>query len=118
MSRAAIPPESRGLHCPACGFGVLAVVDSRRSLNSVRRRRRCRRCRLTVTTYEIQSPTGDDAGRLIDALMLHDRVSRLPPDERTAVLALLRAMSGRETPPTAALLADLPKALTAGPVRS
>jgi hypothetical protein len=111
-----VPPQSRGLHCVACGFEDLRVVDSRPSVNSVRRRRRCARCRHTSTTYEIQSPTGDDASRLVDALTLHDRVCRLPQIERTAVLSLLRALSGRELPAIPGLL-DLPVMLTAGPIK-
>jgi len=117
MKAGHVPPQSRGLHCAACGFDELRVVDSRPSVNSVRRRRRCANCRNTFTTYEIPSPTGEDTNRLVEALTLHERVSRLPASERHIVYSLIRALSGHPPEPPPAGLLELPMMLTAGPIK-
>lgn len=87
-------PALNGLECTACGNTRMDVVDSRRGVNSVRRRRRCR-CGYRVTTFETVSPTSDDSNHLINALMLYDKVRSVPPAHRQALLAMIESLATR-----------------------
>lgn len=82
-----------GLECAACGNTKLRVSDSRRCMNSVRRRRSCS-CGARFTTFEVASPTDEDNNRLLDALQLYDKVRSIPWPQRKAVLAMIEAIRG------------------------
>lgn len=43
--------------CPSCGSESLKVIDSRKTTDSIRRRRRCKDCGERFTTYETISET-------------------------------------------------------------
>jgi Transcriptional repressor NrdR-like, N-terminal domain len=80
----------RGLTC-SCGSNILAVKDSRATLNAVRRRRKCLNCGLKFTTFEIMAPI--DAHRLYDALHFYDQLQAMPAGQREAVETLLVAFT-------------------------
>jgi hypothetical protein len=80
----------RGLTC-SCGSHILAVKDSRATLNAVRRRRKCLACGLRYTTFEIMAPI--DAHRLYAALHFYDRLHAMPAGQREAVERLLAAFT-------------------------
>jgi hypothetical protein len=84
-------PDGRGLRCYLCRGKELAVKDSRPSRNAVRRR--CLDCGAKFATFEIMSPTEDDTHRLYDTLHYYDALNALPEAHRTAVLAMVKALS-------------------------
>lgn len=90
--------KHNGLECGNCGGRVLAVKDSRRSVNSVRRRRACVVCGTRMTTYEISSPTADDENRLLQALILYDKVRSVPDAQRGALMSMINTLATRKVP--------------------
>lgn len=83
--------DGRGLTCAGCGGHILAVKDSRATVNAVRRRRKCLACGQRHTTFEIMAPI--DAHRLYDALHFYDQLQAMPVLQRAAVEALLAAFT-------------------------
>lgn len=82
-----------GLECRACGCPTLHVVDSRRAINAVRRRRKCQ-CGARVTTFEFMSPADkDESARLAAALGLYDKILTLPDAQREALVAMMHALA-------------------------
>jgi hypothetical protein len=97
--RASIYP-TRGLRCISCDGGRLKVIDSRPNAQGIRRRRHCRACGTRMTTFELVSPagpSGEDTVQLMAALALYDRLNHMPTAERSAVLAMIKAISDRFT---------------------
>lgn len=92
-------PRGDGLECSNCGGHILAVKDSRRSQNAVRRRRHCLGCGKRTTTYEIALPGIGDENRLVAALALFDKLRSVPEVPREALLRMINALatkSGRQ----------------------
>jgi transcriptional regulator NrdR family protein len=52
----AVPEQSKkeadGIACPECGYVDSKVIDSRATMNMIRRRRVCLKCEFRYTTYE------------------------------------------------------------------
>jgi hypothetical protein len=88
-------PDGAGLRCYVCQGRILAVRDSRRSRNAVRRRRQCLNCRAKFTTFEILSPTQEDTYRLFAALDFYEQMSALSEAHRNAILAMVKALPRR-----------------------
>jgi DNA-directed RNA polymerase subunit RPC12/RpoP len=91
-------PQGNGLQCPHCGSKLLAVKDSRPSINSIRRRRKCLSCGERSTTFEIFSPTTDEGSKLVSALTLFDRLRSIPDEPRRALLRMISSLATKQPP--------------------
>jgi hypothetical protein len=91
-------PTGSGLECANCGSHMLAVKDSRRSVNSIRRRRKCLGCGRRFTTFEVMSPATDDGTKLVAALLLWDKLRSVPAVHREALMRMINALATREGP--------------------
>lgn len=75
--------------CPACRGEKLSVVDSRKTVNSIRRRRKCLGCGYRFTTFELSDSA---AARFEELDALDHMVSRLSPHDRQVLQATVKAM--------------------------
>ena len=64
------------MRCPECGEET-EVVDSRKSHNTIRRRRECLNCGLRFTTYEVLDYDYQDLKKLLECSKeLHSIIKR------------------------------------------